>query len=140
MSSDTLALASLSLTHVFYVTTSLHRPSPPFKLDDKQLLTDYQDPSDPISYVCALLALVPQALCIIYVTLIYSSREIELILMFAGQMACELMNWILKRIIQEERPGRELFLLLLLLLAAALLSPHIYTFTKSTLTQIFLAG
>ncbi|KAI5288490.1 hypothetical protein KEM54_005178 [Ascosphaera aggregata] len=84
MNADTLNLASLSLTHVFY------------------------DPSDPISYLCALLALVPQALCIIYVTLIYSSREIELILMFAGQMLCEGLNLLLKRIIQEERPARKL--------------------------------
>ncbi|KAI5295549.1 hypothetical protein KEM52_001038 [Ascosphaera acerosa] len=80
MNADTLNLASLSLTHVFY------------------------DPDDPVSYLCALLALVPQALCIIYVTLIYASRELEIILMFAGQMVCEGLNLALKRIIREERP------------------------------------
>ncbi|KAJ4389204.1 hypothetical protein N0V93_006667 [Gnomoniopsis smithogilvyi] len=75
-------LASLSLTHVFY------------------------DPSDPVSYLCAWLALVPQALCIVYVTLIWSTREAEVLLMFAGQLACEAVNFALKRIIKEERPQR----------------------------------
>lgn len=73
-------LASLSLTHVHY------------------------NPADPISYVCAWLALVPQGLCVVYATLIWSNREIEIFLMFAGQMACEALNWLLKRYIKEERP------------------------------------
>ncbi|KAJ4287618.1 hypothetical protein N0V90_012321 [Kalmusia sp. IMI 367209] len=73
-------LASLSLTHVHY------------------------NPSDRISYLCAWLALVPQGLCVVYATLIWSNREIEIILMFAGQMACEALNWCLKRYIKEERP------------------------------------
>lgn len=75
-------LASLSLTHVHY------------------------DPNDLISLVCAFLALVPQGLTITYVTLIWSTREVEILLMFAGQMGCEALNWILKRWIQEERPTR----------------------------------
>ncbi|TVY93473.1 putative dolichyldiphosphatase [Lachnellula willkommii] len=73
-------LASLSLTHVHY------------------------DPNDPISYLCAWLALVPQGLCVMYVTLIWSTREIEILLMFGGQMACEALNFALKRILKEERP------------------------------------
>ncbi|KAF1990174.1 DOLPP1 protein [Aulographum hederae CBS 113979] len=73
-------LASLSLTHVHY------------------------NPVDRLSYICAWLALVPQALCVIYVTLIWSTREVEILLMFAGQMACEALNWGLKRWIKEERP------------------------------------
>ncbi|TKA75718.1 hypothetical protein B0A49_03197 [Cryomyces minteri] len=73
-------LASLSLTHVHY------------------------NPADPVSYVCAWLALVPQALCITYATLIWSTREAEVLLMFAGQMSCEALNWALKRLIKEERP------------------------------------
>ncbi|KAF2203013.1 DOLPP1 protein [Delitschia confertaspora ATCC 74209] len=73
-------LASLSLTHVHY------------------------NPGDPISYLCAWLALVPQGLCVVYATLIWSNREIEILLMFAGQMACEALNWCLKRYIKEERP------------------------------------
>ncbi|KAF2471154.1 PAP2-domain-containing protein [Lindgomyces ingoldianus] len=73
-------LASLSLTHVHY------------------------NPADRISYICAWLALVPQGLCIVYATLIWSNREIEICLMFAGQLGCEAVNWILKRYIKEERP------------------------------------
>ncbi|KAG8625946.1 hypothetical protein KVT40_006347 [Elsinoe batatas] len=75
-------LASLSLTHVHY------------------------NPNDPVSLLCAWLALVPQALCITYATLIWSTREAEVLLMFAGQMGCEAVNWVLKRVIQEERPRR----------------------------------
>jgi hypothetical protein len=66
-----------------------------------------QDSSDPISYLCAWLALVPQALCVIYVTLIWSTREVEILLMFTGQMGCEALNFMLKRAIKEERPKRE---------------------------------
>jgi dolichyldiphosphatase len=75
-------LASLSLTHVHY------------------------NPEDPLSFLSAWLALVPQALCVAYVTLILASREVEVILMFAGQMGCEAFNFALKRIIKEERPKR----------------------------------
>lgn len=74
---------SLSLTHVQY------------------------DPSDRLSYISAWLALAPQGLCVIYVTLIWASREIEILMMFAGQMACESLNWILKRWIKEDRPKRK---------------------------------
>ncbi|RKF75229.1 putative dolichyldiphosphatase [Golovinomyces cichoracearum] len=77
---DLRPLASLSLTLVHY------------------------NPLDPISYFCAWLALVPQALCIVYVTLIWSTREIEILLMFIGQMACEAVNFALKRSLKEERP------------------------------------
>ena len=78
---DNPLLASLSLTHVHY------------------------NPDDIISYVCAYLALVPQALVITYAALIWSTREIEILLMFAGQMGCEGMNWLLKRWIKEDRPS-----------------------------------
>ena len=46
----------------------------------------------------------PQGLCVVYATLIWSTREIEIFLMFAGQMGCEALNWGLKRWIKEERP------------------------------------
>ena len=77
-------LASLSLTHVHY------------------------DPTSKISHACAFLALVPQALCITYATLIWSTREMEILLMFAGQMGCEALNWVLKRFIREDRPAQML--------------------------------
>lgn len=73
-------LATLKLTHVYY------------------------NPSDPFSIVSAYLALIPQALMVIYVTLIYARREIEVVLMFAGQVLCEGANWALKRLIKEQRP------------------------------------
>lgn len=46
----------------------------------------------------------PQALCVVYATLMWSTREAEVVLMFAGQMACEAINFALKRLIKEERP------------------------------------
>ncbi|KEZ39059.1 putative dolichyldiphosphatase [Scedosporium apiospermum] len=82
MSEDTSPLASLSLTHVYY------------------------DPTDPLSHLCAWLALLPQALCIVYVTLSLSTREAEVLLTFAGQLACEAANFLLKRLIKEARPAR----------------------------------
>lgn len=48
----------------------------------------------------------PQALIIVYVALIWAHREIEIILMLGGQLFCEGINWILKRIIKETRPNR----------------------------------
>jgi dolichyldiphosphatase len=83
---DDPPLASLSLTHVHY------------------------NPEDSLSYISAYLALVPQALVITYAALIWSTREIEILLMFAGQMGCEGLNWILKRWIKEDRPTRTLWL------------------------------
>ncbi|PGG97217.1 hypothetical protein AJ79_09300 [Helicocarpus griseus UAMH5409] len=82
MSDMEVPLASLSLTHVHY------------------------NPEDPVSYISALLALVPQAICVIYVTLIWATREAEVLLMFAGQMLCEAINFLLKRLIREERPAQ----------------------------------
>lgn len=79
---DDPPLASLSLTHVHY------------------------NPDDPLSHLCAYLALAPQALVIAYAALIWSTREVEILLMFAGQMSCEALNWLLKRWVKEERPSR----------------------------------
>ncbi|KAI1774184.1 PAP2-domain-containing protein [Hypoxylon cercidicola] len=80
MSDDPVPLASLSLTHVHY------------------------DPTDRLSYLCAWLALIPQGLCVVYATLIWSTREAEVALLFAGQLGCEALNLALKRLIKEERP------------------------------------
>jgi hypothetical protein len=93
-------LASLSLTHVHYVRC------PICNLYTAAANTPSQNPNDPIAHACAFLALVPQALCITYATLIWSTREAEVGLMFAGQMACEALNWMLKRTIREKRPHR----------------------------------
>lgn len=48
----------------------------------------------------------PQALCVVYATLVWSTREAEVVLMFAGQLGCEAVNFALKRLIKEERPSR----------------------------------
>lgn len=60
-----------------------------------------------MSFASAWLALVPQALCVVYVSLIWASREVEVLLMFAGQLGCEAVNFALKRVIKEERPQRK---------------------------------
>ncbi|KAK0638670.1 phosphatidic acid phosphatase type 2/haloperoxidase [Cercophora newfieldiana] len=80
MADDITPLASLSLTHVYY------------------------NPSDPLSLLSAYLALLPQALIIVYTTLLLSTREAEVALTFAGQLVCEALNFALKRLIKEERP------------------------------------
>ncbi|KAH7188585.1 uncharacterized protein B0J16DRAFT_337533 [Fusarium flagelliforme] len=82
MADDSTPLASLSVTHVYY------------------------DPEDHLSLACAYLALLPQALCVVYATLVLFTREIEVALMFLGQLACEVLNFALKRLIKEERPRR----------------------------------
>ena len=41
---------------------------------------------------------------IVYATLLWSTREAEVALMFAGQLGCEALNFVLKRLIKEERP------------------------------------
>ena len=48
----------------------------------------------------------PQGLCVAYATLVWSTREAEVALLFAGQLACEALNFALKRLIKEERPAR----------------------------------
>lgn len=73
-------LASLSVTHVYY------------------------DPNDKISLLCAYLALLPQGLCVVYATLVLFTREVEVALLFLGQLSCEALNFALKRLIKEERP------------------------------------
>lgn len=114
---EDIPLASLSLTHVYYVSTASclekGRGRRRREKENKDKLTQPnhrppkpQDPSDPVSYLCAWLALVPQALCIVYATLIWSTREAEVVLMFAGQLGCEAVNFALKRLIKEERPSR----------------------------------
>lgn len=65
-----------------------------------------QNPDDHVSLLCAWLALVPQALVVSYTTLSIAQREVEVLLMFAGQLACEAVNWVLKRCFKQQRPKR----------------------------------
>ncbi|KAK4127800.1 PAP2-domain-containing protein [Parathielavia appendiculata] len=84
MADDVTPLASLSLTHVYY------------------------NPADPLSTLSAFLSLLPQALMVVYATLLWSTREAEVLLMLLGQLACEALNFALKRLIKEERPSHVL--------------------------------
>lgn len=109
---DPAPLASLSVTHVYYVRpTLLSLPSSlspslvPICAPANGNIAQ-QDPDDKLSLFCAYLALLPQALCVVYATLIWSTREAEIALTFAGQLACEALNFALKRLIKEERPLR----------------------------------
>lgn len=70
------------------------------------LTNPYQDPTDPLSHIFAYLALVPQFLLVVYATLLISTREVEILLTLAGQLACEALNWTLKRHYREARPDR----------------------------------
>jgi hypothetical protein len=54
---------------------------------------------------------VPQGLCVAYAVLLWATREAELALLFAGQMASEALNVALKHWIREERPNRTFFCL-----------------------------
>ncbi|EWC44569.1 hypothetical protein DRE_06650 [Drechslerella stenobrocha 248] len=78
---DCAPLASLSITHVSY------------------------DPTDRLSLVAAYLSLIPQGLMVVYAVLIFSHRELEVILACAGQLGCEAVNYVLKRLIKEARPS-----------------------------------
>jgi len=97
-------LASLSLFHVHYVsTTSINITLlTPHKLTN---LINNQNPTDPLSHLSAYLALLPQSLLGSYILLILSTRELEALLLLSGQLACEALNFGLKRLIKEERPS-----------------------------------
>lgn len=82
-----MKLASLELTHVYY------------------------DAADPLGLPSAFLALVPQVLLVAYAVVAFSRREFETLYAFAGQLACEALNWILKRTIKQDRPQCNTFIL-----------------------------
>jgi dolichyldiphosphatase len=63
----------------------------------------YNDESH-TSFVLALVTLSPILLMAAYASLVVQTREILIVNMWAGQMACEGLNWVLKSIIQEDRP------------------------------------
>ncbi|CAA7269220.1 unnamed protein product [Cyclocybe aegerita] len=72
--------SSLDLTHVLY------------------------DDSSYFSLALALVTLSPILLMASYAALAVQTREFLIIVMWAGQFAEELLNWIIKRAIKEERP------------------------------------
>lgn len=77
---DLASIIPLDFTHVFY------------------------DSEDKLSLAMALLSLVPQLLLVVYTTQIFSRREAETGLMFAGQIMSELANEYCKSVFKQERP------------------------------------
>lgn len=67
-------------------------------------MTIYYDRSSLLSHLCAWLSLVPQAILLVYLTLIYSRREYATISLLSGQLVNELFNFLLKSIIKQSRP------------------------------------
>ncbi|KAF8505063.1 PAP2-domain-containing protein [Gautieria morchelliformis] len=72
--------ASLDLTHILY------------------------DSSSHVSLGLALITLSPILLMSAYAALAVQTRELLIINMWAGQLACEALNWLLKRAIKQDRP------------------------------------
>ncbi|KAI0820750.1 PAP2-domain-containing protein [Trametes gibbosa] len=76
--------AALDLTYVLYNDSSL------------------------LSHILAMLTLTPILLNPAYAALAVWTRELLFFEMWAGQMLCECFNYVLKHIIQEERPNQDL--------------------------------
>ncbi|KAI0738484.1 PAP2-domain-containing protein [Daedaleopsis nitida] len=66
------------------------------------------DESSTLAQVLALLTLTPILLNPAYAALTVWTRELVFLEMWAGQMLCETFNYVLKHIIQQERPTTEL--------------------------------
>ncbi|EDR10632.1 uncharacterized protein LACBIDRAFT_317313 [Laccaria bicolor S238N-H82] len=62
------------------------------------------DDTSLFSLALALITLSPILLMASYAALAVQTREFLIITMWIGQVACELLNWVIKRIIKEERP------------------------------------
>ncbi|WVO19617.1 uncharacterized protein IAS62_000906 [Cryptococcus decagattii] len=73
-------LKSFSLTHILY------------------------DPSHPLSIPLTLLSLSPIFLFVSYFTLLIFTRQISIALLASGQVANEVLSWVLKRLFKSERP------------------------------------
>ncbi|PWN36057.1 uncharacterized protein FA14DRAFT_112716, partial [Meira miltonrushii] len=72
--------ASLALTHVQY------------------------HPDDPLAYPLSLITLSPPFLVVVYIVICLIRRDLTILFGFAGQLACEGFNLILKRIFKQGRP------------------------------------
>lgn len=56
------------------------------------------------AYVMACISMIPQAVFVAYAVLAFWTRETRIAMMAAGQVACELLNFVLKRMIKGDRP------------------------------------
>ncbi|KAH8077899.1 PAP2-domain-containing protein [Cristinia sonorae] len=66
------------------------------------------DSNSHTSHALAMLTLTPILLNPAYAALTIQTREAVYLEMWAGQMACEALNWVLKEWIQQERPNLDL--------------------------------
>jgi dolichyldiphosphatase len=84
-------LASISLTHVYF------------------------NPNDKISYGFAYITLAPIAILVFYASVTVSRREMAGILMLAGQLLNEVLNYVLKEHIEQDRPhGKDIQVVIIL--------------------------
>lgn len=60
---------------------------------------------DPLGQVLAIASLAPVFIVVMFVTLIASRRDMRTMMFFAGQLADEGVNFVLKRAIDQPRPG-----------------------------------
>ncbi|KAG4305516.1 hypothetical protein PORY_001072 [Pneumocystis oryctolagi] len=65
------------------------------------------DPKDVFSTASALIALFPLCIMVVYLTLFYTRREIELLFMYIGQIVSHFFNTGLKHIFRHPRPDRK---------------------------------
>ncbi|KAF9047068.1 hypothetical protein BDZ89DRAFT_941882, partial [Hymenopellis radicata] len=62
------------------------------------------DDSSLFSLFLALMTLSPILLMAAYASLAVQTREFIIIVMWAGQFACEGLNWVIKRLVKQDRP------------------------------------
>lgn len=67
--------------------------------------THIHEPRNPLEMFLMLLEFLPLEFIVVYLTLIYCRREVELILMYIGQIICYFLNIHLKQKIQQPRPN-----------------------------------
>ena len=58
-----------------------------------------------IGYALAFISLTPFAVIIAFVTLIAFKRELDTVMFLLGQLSNEVLNFILKNVIREQRPA-----------------------------------
>ena len=91
-------LASLDLTHVLceYLSNPLSRASSHVSADDA---------NSHLSFALALLTLSPILLMASYASLAVFTRELTILIMWAGQLLCEASNYLLKHWLKQPRPN-----------------------------------
>lgn len=68
-------------------------------------------PGDKLGHLLAYITLTPLAVLVSYASIILSRREVAVLMMLLGQLACEALNFVLKNIFQQPRPTGNYFYL-----------------------------